>query len=337
MRNAAAIHAVLSPVDPAQAVSRPYPSVSPDEIIRRANQVDHQRAPGRRARVPRLAAVATAAALVAGIAVLYPLTTAEEAASAATPPLPPIGYEAEGSPARSHLLAMADALRPGSEPAGGPVTYVKTRAWALSTAADEDGAAAAVIPFEEELWRAPDGSGLTRQSWLPPQFANEEQQREWERLAGDSPTGTHTKRYKRGERQTVTAEPPSADPRQLAAQLFAHQPRENGPKSAVRAVADIYRDWVLPFDVRVQVLRFLADQDGLTYHGRATDREGREGVAITADSEGERDLIILDPTTGGLFAYESILTERPEALSVKVPAVFSYFSLLDSRLLGRVP
>jgi len=337
MRNSAAVRALLAPTDPARLVGSPQPLVSSDDIIRRADRVDRRRAPRWRMRMPRLAAIASVAVLAAGIAVVYPLAAADEAALAATPPSLSVQYEAGGQPARSHLLAMADALRPGPEPAAGAITYVKTRTWALSTAAADGKAAAALIQFQEELWRAPDGSGLSRSSWLPPQFADENQRRQWERLGGDSPTGTRTVRYKPGERTATPAEPPSADPHRLATQLYAHQPRENGPKSAVRAVADVYRDWVLPFDVRVRVLRFLADQEGLTYRGRATDREGREGVAITADSKGERDLIILDPTTGRLLAHENVLTEKPKGLSIKVPAVFSYLSLLDSRVVERVP
>jgi hypothetical protein len=204
-------------------------------------------------------------------------------------------------------------------------------------ASSGDETVAAVVPYEQELWREPDKSALVRRTWLPPQFANERARRDWERTVGQTPdAGEEVVRYGPGEQQTVTPEPPSGDLAELTSQLYSHQPRADGAKSAIRAVADIYRDWVLPAPVRAQVLRFLAAEAELRYRGRATDRAGREGVAVTADSNGETDMLILDPRTGAVLAYENIITSGGR-LPVEVPAVFSYVLILDSRNVAAMP
>lgn len=57
---------------------------------------------------------------------------------------------------------------------------------------------------------------------------------------------------------------------------------------------------------------------------------------MTADSNGETDMLILDPRTGAVLAYENIITSGGR-LPVEVPAVFSYVLILDSRNVAAMP
>jgi hypothetical protein len=276
-------------------------------------------------------------AVAGGLAVINPLSRGDAPAFAATPPLIEVEYDQAAPSASEHLLSMAAKVSSVPDEHGGPVTFVRTRAWALDMASSRDEAVTAVVPYEQELWRGPDKSALVRRTWLPPQFANERARRDWERTVGQTPDGAEeVARYGPGERPTVTPEPPSGDLAELTSQLYSHQPRANGAKSAIRAVADIYRDWVLPAPVRAQVLRFLAAEAELRYRGRVTDRAGREGVAVTVDSNGETDMLIIDPRTGAVLAYENIITSSGR-LPVEVPAVFSYVLILDSHNVAAMP
>ncbi|GAA3774019.1 hypothetical protein GCM10022225_72130 [Plantactinospora mayteni] len=95
---------------------------------------------------------------------------------------------------------------------------------------------------------------------------------------------------------------------------------------------ELYRSYVVPRQVCAQVLLTLTDLDGFLWRGTATDRAGREGVAISvtvmppADS-GDRHqyqhALIFDERTGALLARKTtILTPRREPLN--------YILLLDS-------
>jgi hypothetical protein len=137
--------------------------------------------------------------------------------------------------------------------------------------------------------------------------------------------------YGAGELAAVVADPVPTDVNALEKALYAHQPRVNGPKSAVRAVADLYRTTEVDWGVRVAALRFLARTDGVLLRGTVTDRLGRQGLAVSVDSDngGTRDLLVFDQRTGLLLAYESMFLRRPERLPVRVPAVFAYVLYLD--------
>lgn len=343
MRKIRDVRSLLAQADPAQGQDFLLPDYDfadrPDDLgIALAHRPKPTGLTARRRFAVASAVVATLA-LAGGLAVAGPVGTGETPAFAATPPLLDLEYDTTAPPAADYLLRIAASIPippTSDEVLVDSITFVRTRAWALDMAMSESETVAAIVPYEQERWRAPDGSGLVRRTWMPPQFADERARHDWEQIAGHASSENDVIRYGPGEQATVTPEPPSADLAELTAQLYAHQPRENGPKSAVRAVADIYRDWVLPATVRAQALRFLAEEEALRYHGRVTDRAGREGVAVTAESAGETDMLILDPHTGAVLAHENIIN-RDVRLPVKTPAVFSYVLILDSRYVTSTP
>jgi hypothetical protein len=73
-------------------------------------------------------------------------------------------------------------------------------------------------------------------------------------------------------------------------------------------------------------VRLLWASTGLQYHGQVTDRAGRTGAgySVTSTDGTLRDLIILDPTTGGLLADEHAALRDPGRLGITEPTVLSY-------------
>ncbi len=72
----------------------------------------------------------------------------------------------------------------------------------------------------------------------------------------------------------------------------------------------------------------------MIYVGEMNDRLGRPGVAIATNSKHgglpNRHVLLFEPNTGALLAYEQILSSDPGALGVKIPAVISYTAFLAS-------
>jgi hypothetical protein len=75
---------------------------------------------------------------------------------------------------------------------------------------------------------------------------------------------------------------------------------------AISAVGDISQ-WTSPNrGIRADAVRLLSGSTGLHYHGEVTDPAGRTGAgySITSADGALRDVVILNPTTGGPLAYE---------------------------------
>ncbi|MDG4800506.1 hypothetical protein [Micromonospora sp. WMMD980] len=82
------------------------------------------------------------------------------------------------------------------------------------------------------------------------------------------------------------------------------------PDEVLERLADL-GTWYSPqIGGRRAALAVLAATNGLTFYDRATDRAGRRGVGITATTAhgAVRYLLILQPTTGEVLAYE--MTQR---------------------------
>ena len=127
----------------------------------------------------------------------------------------------------------------------------------------------------------------------------------------------------------------STDDRILARQLELAHPPENGPAERLVAVEDAYAQMPLPPAVRAAVLRYLASTPGLTLTGAVTDRAGREGVAVSVESDHSglptRYTMIFSPDDGRLLASEDTLTTTAGQLDVPVPSVLSYSVTLAAR------
>ncbi|MEV4481874.1 CU044_5270 family protein [Micromonospora coxensis] len=277
------------------------------------------------------AVAAGAAVVVAGVAVVQ-IAGPSAPVLAATPPPLSLQYAHNPPPARDALLRLATTLQSGptGTDQGGRFSFVQVGQWSLNMASGKGGTAVAVVPQVVSTWRAPDGSGKIATVDLD-SFAIDQRPDAATVIAAASHRAATVENYPVGELAAVVAEPLPRDVTALERALYAHQPRANGPKSAVRAVADLYRTNTVDRDVRVAVLQFLARTDAVLLRGTVTDRLGREGLAVSVDSDGggTRDLLVFDRHTGWLLAYESMYLRPPEKLPVRTPAVFSYVLYLD--------
>jgi hypothetical protein len=103
----------------------------------------------------------------------------------------------------------------------------------------------------------------------------------------------------------------------------------DSPQAAISAAGDVHQ-WTSPSrGIRADAVRLLATSTGLQYHGEVTDRAGRTGSGYSATSANGalRDLIILNPTTGGVLAYEHAALRDPGRLGIRQPTVVSYLLL----------
>lgn len=290
-----------------------------------------ERGPARPVR-PRLlrgvVPVAAAVSVAVLVAVIPQADMPAAQAYAATPAALSLEYEDEAPAASDVLLGLAARLTTVSGTEGdGVFHYVRTKQWSLDITAGRTGqmAAAWIVPQRVELWRAADGSGRRIVTTLPAESETGAP------VDDPAPPAATDSTLRRGGLAAAVHDPVPTEPTLLAAALYAHQPKANGPKSAIRAVADLYRYTAVRREARTAVLAFLAGVPELRYHGQVTDRLGRAGVAVGVDSDqgAVRDLLIVDQDTGVLLAYESLFLKRPDAVRVRVPAVFSYVLYLE--------
>ncbi|MFG3716158.1 CU044_5270 family protein [Micromonospora sp. NPDC047730] len=279
-----------------------------------------------------LGAVLTTATAVAGGMVIVQVAGPSVPVYAATPPPLHVQYAGDAPAARDALLHLAAAVQagPAAGERAGRFSFVRVGQWSLDIASGKGSTEVGVVPQVISTWRAPDGSGKVATVTIDRLDVGQRPNAEAV-LDAAARGAAEVNTYAAGELAAVVADPVPDDVDALERALYAHQPRVNGPKSAVRAVADLYRTTAVDRKVRVAALRFLARTDGVLLRGAVTDRLGRQGIAVSVDSDngGARDLLIFDQETGLLLAYESMLLRRPERLPVQVPAVFSYVLYLD--------
>jgi hypothetical protein len=283
-------------------------------------------------------------AVAAGVTVLAGGTVIAQVAGPAAGPAGPLfpatpsplqlQYDTDAPAAREALLELASAIQapsPAAELRSGRFSFVQVAQWSLDMSAfTKDGTILEVGPQLISTWRAPDGSGKIVTTTF--QRSDIDDQPDVQALVAASAHGkSQVSTYAAGELAAVVAEPVPHDVDALAKALDARQPRDNGPQSAVRAIGDLYRTSVVDREVRIAALGFLARTDGVLLRGEVTDRLGRHGLAVSADSNdgGTRDLLVFDQRTGWLLAYESMLLRHPGKLPVKAPAVFSYKLYLE--------
>lgn len=280
-----------------------------------------------------LGAVTAGAVVVAG-AMVVQVAGPDQPVFAATPPPLHLQYENGAPGAREALLKLAsvvEAEAAGDELRSGRFNFVRVGQWSLDLSSSaKEGTTVAVAPQVISTWRAADGSGKVATTTLRSSDVGAEPDAPG-LVAAAARGDTQVRTYDAGQLAAVVPDPIPHDVDALSKALYAHQPRENGAESAVRAIADLYRAAAVDRDVRIAALRFLAQSDGVLLRGEVTDRLGRHGLAVSVDSnrDGTRDLLVFDQQTGGLLAYESVLLKKPEKLPVQVPAVFAYVLYLE--------
>ncbi|MEU7756730.1 hypothetical protein [Micromonospora sp. NPDC049171] len=197
----------------------------------------------------------------------------------------------------------------GCDSIPGRFAYVHLLQWATDTAI-AGSSTTRIVLFEERRWRADDASGRIIRSRYP---------------GGNQPTDDST--YHPGELDGPIG-PVAADPKVLTAHIDSTQPRFRGPTAVIRGLASLL-GWRTPNQAaRTAVLTVLRDTPGIAYHGSVTDRAGRTGVGVSATSHAIRFLLILNPATGELLAYERAALTPPPGSDRTGPLVDDYHLFL---------
>jgi hypothetical protein len=220
---------------------------------------------------------------------------------------------------RVPLTPSSSTPRPTAPPARHPPPYrpdsrtgrfdaVAMLHWHFDTVSKAGRTRSGTVLTHAQHWRARDGSGRSITSSYP--------------QAGNPGADDI---YRPGDVPDADGSLPT-DPGLLAARWNNTQPLSSGPQYTLRALADMNL-WRSPDRaVRAAAITVLKDTDGINYHGNITDRAERTGIAVsaTSDNGGTRDLIILDPHTGELLAYEKAAMRDSGKLGITGPTVLSY-------------
>jgi hypothetical protein len=270
-----------------------------------------------------------AAALVLVAVVGVQVVGLPQPAYAATPV--PLAYASGGGDAAALLTGIATRAAGAPDPARtgtGTDEHLITQSWNLFTQIDGEQVRTAVVPVRTESWRSPNDSGRVDTRYGEPEFPTGSSRLSW-RLKG-SPGGEaspQTEHFAAGQFPTMWrgASPATSD---LTGFLAIGHPAKNGPAETLVAVTDLADERLLTPALRAAALRAVAKLPGLTYDGTVTDRVGRSGEAfsVVSDHTGlpTKHTLIVDPATGVLLGYESMLTTTAGNLDVRVPAVISY-------------
>jgi hypothetical protein len=335
MRLTSEVRRLVGPLDPVSG-----PLVGPQERtadLQRILATDLPAAsrarPVARRRPMLLTAGFAAAALVLFAAVGIQVMGLPQPAYAATPV--PLAYVSGGGDAAALLTDIATRAAGAPQPVRtGVDEHLVVQTWSLFTEIDGDQVRTAVVPVRTESWRSPDDAGRVDVRYDEPEFPAGSSRLSW-RLQG-SPGGDaspHSEVFAAGQFPTMwRGTPPTTD--DLKAYLAIGHSAANGPAETLVAVTDLARERVLTPELRAAALRAVAQLPGLAYDGTVTDRAGRSGQAFSVISDHTglptRHTLIVDPATGALLGYESMLTKTAGKLGVRVPAVVSYETYLQA-------
>lgn len=318
---------LLGPVDPARTL--PAYAIPPPLLVP---------PPAHRARPRRwaLAVAGAGAALVVTSVLLVNPWASDDTAAAVTPPILDMQYGGDPAPhAGRYLSRLAERLTAApSDATSGRYVRLTTKGWYLDTAITRDTAVSAIVPIETQLWLAPDGSGRETVRKLPPDFPDDKTRERWDRLAPHTLPAEPTRDLRPGEWHFDWPGGVPTDPRRLAAAL--------GSGDALEPLLDVFnanRELIPDRATRVALLRHLATLDNLAYRGEVTDRAGRPGIAVSADTPDgvRREVLVFAPDTGELLAHETMTMREPGKLGLpRYPAVVAYTLFLDRAHVDRV-
>lgn len=302
------------------AAADPAPAAAPpdDEARRTLATILATPGPARpraRRRAPRLVlGGAVAAAVVGAYVVVAPAGTpmSTPRAYALTPPL--LAYAEDATPARPVLLGLAARAERQPRHAAGRYDFVRTRGWYLNHGGLPSQGYFRDVS-ERDFWIGDDGSGRIAET----------RTREDGTVEQHGPSGAYAAGTLSGRR------PIPADPAALRERLYA----EPGWDTVqwIDAVAQAWTQQAIEPDEAAVLLRALADRPDLVSRGTVTDRAGRRGLVVSADSRRTgmafRELLVLDPQTGLLLGHERVALERGD-LPFDAPVTVSYTVLLAS-------
>lgn len=239
--------------------------------------------------------------------------TAEPSCPLASQPPLTVDHPDQAPPAGAVLRRLAERLRAvPADARTGRYAYVALRMRAADSMLEGPCVETVTAYAAERRWRADDGSGqVTGTPWHHDPV---------------DPPAAETTTYPAGGLPGVVPGPVPTDPAALAAALDAAYPpvdtrtrhHVTGTAARLRAVADLAAWHYTNRAARRAVLLVLADVAGLTYRGGVTGYPG--AIAVSADAGPWRDLLVIDPASGVVLAYEQVLLRNGEiTLGVHTP------------------
>ncbi len=286
---------------------------------------------------------AATAVLTAGLLAVASVGTADARDSARKGPscelasAPPLAVQRpdQAPPAGRLLRRLADRLRPlPSDAQAGRYAYSDLQMQAADTTPGDPCVVTVTAHADEQRWRADDGSGQV--SGTP-----------WH-LDPANPPAVETTTYSAGELRGVVPGPVPTDPATLAAALDAAYPpgdvavaqvrplraaevmrqvRHGGTAARVRAVSELNGWHYVDRAARRAVLLVLADVKKLKNRGSVAGYPG--AIAVSVDTGDWRDLLVLDPQTGAVLAYEQVLLRNGHLLGVRTPYMNARIVYID--------
>jgi hypothetical protein len=297
--------------------------------------------PGKTGRTTRRRLFALAGAVVAAAAAgtagwLVTDQARPRRASAATPQ--PLAVQRIAGDARRRLEQIAGRVAV-TEAASGPVEHLVTDSWNLDSMIDGHTVTSAVVPAREQLWRATDGSAVTIDEYLPPEFPTAQDRADWQ--DDGSPGADRSPRrtpYPAGTFVAAWDGRPPVEPGPLRSWLRRQDPTDAAVPSAI---PELLHERVLTGPEHRALLTVLATEPSLRLLGTTTDRAGRTGLVFTTTSTaGGADYTyryVISPDTGAVLAHERILTGGAQALRVQRPAVISYNTYISAEFVAAMP
>jgi len=228
--------------------------------------------------------------------------------------------------ARPLLRRLASRLRPQpSDAEVGRFAFARLEMKAADSTFEGPCVVTVMAHADEQRWRADDGSGqVTGTPW---------------HTDPTDPPAVETTVYRAGELRGVVPGPVPTDPAALAAALDSAYPpvditaaaqvrplraaenvrqiRHTGTAARVRAIAELNAWHYTNKAARRAVLLVLADVHRLVYRGSVAGYPG--AIAVSVDTADWRDVLVLDPRTGAVLAYEQVLLRNGQQLGVRTP------------------
>ncbi|TDB78479.1 CU044_5270 family protein [Micromonospora sp. KC723] len=307
---------LLGPADPARHSTIAPPRLSAHDLIVRAEAIAEPVAHSRQARpTRRLVLTAGTLAVAVGAAAIAQTfgPSSPDTSGIASPPgadpgvvLVPVAYGSAARDAGGPLRALAGSLVDAEyDNRTGRYMYHHRKTWGDPVMTSPDGRHRVAFADEIKEWQTADGAtGKQVTVQVEPQYPDQESRDYWQRTL--KPTAA----------ASATPAPDSIPlpPMDLAplpsgrAQLDELLKVRFGGGAVSKQVGMVYGQYVVPRQTRAEILRVLADVPGFLWRGQVSDRAGRKGVAITFDDREhtQQSLLIFDPNTGELLAYEQI-------------------------------
>jgi hypothetical protein len=249
-------------------------------------------------------------------------------AFAATPPVLHTTSTAEST--GTVLGRLARVARAGRG-AAGDLRRVSYERWSLANRINGRSVTVAVVPEQVHLAWRPDGSAVAQAVTGTTYFPSPAYRRAWEAAGRPAAAGTPIRNaeFAPGQfRPIYPARPPSSVAALRGYLSTAHPIDSHGTGELFVAVTDLASEWRSTPATQAALMGVLAAAPGVRALGSVTDRAGRVGTAIAADSAFTglpvRYVLVFDPHTGALLSSEQWLTTTAGALDVPVPSVIQY-------------